>query len=262
MYAIAAMLALTTSGCATIWTIGKVAGTDLAPSENVREVSVPKPGVTERLTVFLDGDRPNRAPHAPEPLVRLSCHVDQLGPEDLYRSESVYASGWKWSMLAGVLVEGLAAAALYASRDEEPGAEYAAGLFAVDAVASAGLLLLQPRKDLFTHEQRVVTTRVRSTCPEGVSLDIAGNTFRVDSTGDIGELGSTALGEWMNEPTGAVIVRFETRTAEFRIGDAQRCEWLRRRDPKAAQSCVSYGAAPMFVKLDLPVGTATRVVAQ
>jgi hypothetical protein len=70
-----------------------------------------------------------------------------------------------------------------------------------------------PRKELFEREEVVVATPMREVCPDGLMIEIAGNTFAVDASGSTGDLGTPALEAWLAQPTGSLVVSYAGQSA-------------------------------------------------
>jgi hypothetical protein len=201
------VLVLATTGCFSTWAGFQASGHPGAPDEHVREETVPQPGVSEHLAVSLvDG--------------RFKCTSTQRATDIVYHSAYRYGSGWKRGAAAMFVTEAALAAALYFSRpDDDPSkrATYlvGAGFLAVDAVGT-GIIALIPRKEIYRERSVAVTTPVRDACPDGLSMQLAGETYPIDAAGAIGELGDAALTEFLARPTGELIIDFEGRTSPLR----------------------------------------------
>src|SRR5262245_48948244 len=144
------VLAMMASGCATSWTISQAMGRPQVWDEGVREVSVPQPGITERLTVTLPletayepagyvpaGQLP--PPKKPLPFA-LACSTDHDAQDVVYHSAFRYGSRWKKGTAIMFLVEGALATLLYAaSTDQHPEDIVYAGALGLDAVVTGAL---------------------------------------------------------------------------------------------------------------------------
>lgn len=250
MKSLALIVALASSGCFSTWAIGQASGKSLAWDEQKREETVPLPATEERLTIAvpLQGS------------LTLQCKSMQVARESVYRSSFRYGKGWKKMTALAFAAEAAAGTALLLTADREHAQEYAYGGFlALDALGTAALFFV-PRKDQFTNTERDAITTIRDDCPDGLTFEIAGNSFIVDAAGHIGDAGEVALEDWMKAPTGALLVTLAGRTTELRIGDAERCSFLRDRDPQAA--CTG-NVAPVvrdaFTVLQVPLGTLTAI---
>jgi len=170
------------SGCATGWIVTEASGQQRLLDENVHEVRVPQPGVEEHLTVSL-------LPNA----TNFSCAVDQTGPERVYHQAFRYGSRWKKTAVVMFVLEAAAGAALLLTADDQHAGNYLyGGFFAVDSALTLPLIFI-PRKEIYRTDDTVATTSVRSDCPDGLSVTIGADTYPVDATGSLGELGQAAL---------------------------------------------------------------------
>lgn len=201
----AIVLLLLMSGCFTTWTGLQVAGYPGAPDEHVREVRVPQPGVREQLVMSLLPDN------------TFECTAMQGATDVVYHSAYRYGRQWKIATAGMFVVEGLLATyfALTYSQDKHPQDALGAGYFALDAVGTAALIFV-PRKEVFSTKSVPMTTTIRSACPDGVALDINGETYPINAAGSVGELGQVALDDWMRAPTGTMQVTFVGRAAPIR----------------------------------------------
>lgn len=231
------MLALAASGCATTWAITQAADKPQAWDEGVREVRVPQPGIVERLTVTMPlatvyevppPAQPGQPPAQPKALAfALACSTDQNAHDVVYHAAFRYGSRWKKGTAIAFLVEGAAAALIYATRDAaHPEDMLYAGFFGIDAIAS-GALFFAPRKEIYRRDDRPVTTHVRSDCPDGLELAIGGSTFPVDAAGKIGDVGEAALDQWMASGAAPIEVRIAGQARTLELGDGERCSWQR-----------------------------------
>jgi hypothetical protein len=236
--AVITALCLAASGCATTWAFSQAAGKPQIWDEGARDVSVPSPGVAERFTIELPlvtqyepppTSTAGQPPPAPKPIpFALSCSVDQDARDTVYHAAFRYGHVWKKGTAIAFLVEGAIASSIFllASSDQQAEAIGYGGFFALDAIAS-GALFFAPRKEIYRHDQKAVTTHVRSDCPEGLELQIGGTSFPVDAAGHLGELGHAALDEWMAAPRDAIEVRVAGQARELPVGGAERCAWQR-----------------------------------
>jgi hypothetical protein len=271
--AIAAIVATSATGCFTTWVAIRAAGYPGAVDEDVKEQRVPLPGIDEKLVVSL----------APEQItpsgVVFSCHADQHGRDATYRASFRYGRRWKTTTAIMFIAEAAMSAVflLTEPKDEanKPLQILGGVFFGIDALGT-GVLFFAPRKELYGRTDTAVTTEIRAVCPEGVMVEIAGETFPLDAAGSLGELGNAAFDQWMGTPNGAILVTFAGRSAMIDVSDADRCVWQRLRSaaaptatappPAAATpSAASYapGAASacgtvvhaLAAVIDLPVGT-------
>ena len=242
--ALAAVLALA-SGCATTWTITQASGTQRIWDEHVREVDVPEPGITERLTIDMPVTtqyEPVAAPAAgtttappaplppPKPLpFALACNVDQAAHDTVYHSAFRYGSFWKKSTAVFFLAEAASAAALLLAGDGQADDQVYGGALAIDA-AVTGAIFFIPREEIYRREDRPISTHVRSDCPDGLALAIAGTEYPVDAAGRIGEVGDAALDDWMKRPAGPIEIHIAGASQPLPLGPDERCAWLRDKD--------------------------------
>jgi len=264
-------LALASSGCFTSWVAVQASNNARYLEEGAREEIVPQPGVREYLRVALPVVHPGAdAAGDPRPLA-LACTSTQSGQDRVHRSAFRYGSGWKKATALGFLLEGLAATGFYfaARADADsgdpmreaaaPATRVVAGIIAADALGTAVLFFL-PRKEVFRTETRPAVTLVREDCPDGLLLEIAGESFKVDAAGRIGELGEAALDAYMKAPAGAVRVVYAGATSDLRISAIDQCTWLRTHhaDERCVQASTSVNQA-VLASLELPLGTLTRI---
>ncbi|NVB84041.1 MAG: hypothetical protein HOV81_37040 [Kofleriaceae bacterium] len=179
---------LTSTGCFTTWATTRLAGKSAAWDEKVREETVPLPGISERLVVALPLNAET---------FRLECHSMQSAKDAVYRTAYRYGSGWKKGTAIMFLLEAAVGTALLAtSANEKPGNVAIGAFFAADALGT-GVLFFVPRKEIYRRDEKPVTTDIRSDCPDGLVLDIAGEQFPVDAAGRIGEIGNAAFDAWL-----------------------------------------------------------------
>lgn len=189
------MLLLTTTGCFTTWTGLQLSGYPGAPDEKVREVRVPRPGVRERLVVGLT------------PQNTFECTGTQTGTDVVYKSGYRYGSTWKKSTAGMFVAEALIATYFALSIKKDPLNALGAGYFALDAIGTAAIFFI-PRKEVYKEELSPMMTTIRNACPDGLALDINGESYPINAAGSIGELGQVALDDWMRAPTGSMQVTF------------------------------------------------------
>lgn len=260
-YAIAAALA--GGGCFVSWGGVQAAKAHRILDEGGREVSVPRPGVEEMLVVEL--------PLAGAPA--LACTTTQRGQDTVYRTAFRYGRTWKRVAATMFVVEAALAAGIYFADRDHRNNQLGAGLLALDAVGTAALALV-PRKEVFRTEVRASVQPVRNDCPDGLVLDIGGESFPVDAAGGLGDLGAAALEAWMRAPAAPLRVLLDGHIADLRVGAAELCVWERNHpadppaDPPAAPApapsgatCSTSGLPPRtaFASLVVPMGTLTRV---
>lgn len=249
----ARLFPLLLSGCATGWIATEAAGTPRILDEDVHEVHVPQPGVDEHLTVTLPlATQYAGTGSAAQPIpFAITCTTEQKSHDLVYHQAFRYGSRWKKMTAIAFLVEGAAAAAFLLTADaKNPGGYIYGGYFALDAVITAPLFFI-PRKEIYRTDDVPVATAVRSDCPDGLALEIAGDTFPVNAAGKLGELGDTALAEWMKAPSSPIRVTIAGQARDLPIGDAERCTWTR--DHQGA--CPMAGANTASVTIGVPAGT-------
>jgi hypothetical protein len=269
--AIVALLAVSTTGCFTTWVGFRAGGYNLAGNERVREERVPLPGIQERLVVTLEAEKIQPSGFS------FACHADQHGRDAVYRTSYRYGSGWKKITAIMFFAEAAVSAVFLLTEPEMPEnkpVQVAGGVFfGIDAIGTAALFFF-PRKELYERTEVAVATPVRSACPDGVTIEISGDTFPLDAAGGLGEIGSEAFDQWMTKPNGSLLVTFAGRTATVDVSDADRCVWQRSRglvgptaNPTVATAPTEPGYAPstasvcgalprtLAAVIDLPVGT-------
>jgi hypothetical protein len=269
--AIVTLLATTTTGCFTTWVGLRAAGLNGAVNEGVREERVPLPGIQEQLVVKLESERVTATDF------RFTCSAEQYGRDAVYRSSYRYGKGWKTSTAIMFVAEAALSAVFLLTEPKMPenkSLQVAGGVFfGIDAIGTAALFFI-PRKDVYERTELPVTTPIRSACPDGVMVEISGDTFPLDANGSLGELGSEAFDQWMRAPNGSILVSLAGRTARIDVTDTDRCAWQRSRTvvgpaaastvataptapataPSVASACGST-LQPLVATLDLPVGT-------
>lgn len=271
----AAVLA-TTSGCFSFWGLTQITGTQSAWEQNVREETVPLPGVEENLVVTLPlaieyepvpySSAPATTPPAaptPRPFA-LTCRAEQRARDTVYRSAFRYGSRWKKLTAISFLAESAIASAILLTGDRDtPKVQLWGGFFAIDAIGTAAIFFI-PRKEIYRKDEKAVITPLRSDCPDGLVLEVGGDSFPIDAAGRIGELGETALDQWMAQPTGSLQVSLEGRTMLLLVGANEQCAWSRAHHPGPGPSCGGYAALPQGTQglLTVPAGTLTVVGAE
>lgn len=207
MKTLAVLIVLATTGCFSTWVGMQATGHAGAPDESVREERVPEPGVREHLAITLADDG------------HFKCTSSQTATDIVYHSGYRYGSKWKKGAALMFVTEAALATAFYFSNPDDPSkrASYliAAGFLAADAVGT-GVIAFIPRKETYREQSFAVTTPVRDVCPDGLSVQIASETYAIDAAGAIGELGDAALAEWQHTPNGELLVDFEGRTSPIR----------------------------------------------
>ncbi len=259
------------SGCATSWIITQSYGSAKTLDEGVREVSVPAPGVQERFAVSL----PLVIEYAPPvqgstvqgaalPFA-LSCRTEQRAKDVVYHSAFRYGKRWKWASGIMALVEGGLAAVMITYQGKNEVAYQLGGLvLAADALVTTGLFFI-PRKEIYRHEDRTAVTPVRSDCPEGMALTIAGQRFPVDAAGKVGELGESALDAWMSAPSGPLVVEAAGQARTFEVGPGEQCVWSTAHHTEAPAGCYGGGAVALrsvMTAFDVPVGSLSGLALQ
>ena len=272
---ITALVLTMTSGCFSFWGLTQITGTQSAWEQNVREESVPMPGVEESLIVTLPlaieyeplpYHNPQDTTPAPAPRPRpfeLACRAQQRGRDTVYRSAFRYGSRWKKLTAISFLAESAIASAILLGGDrDKPKVQLWGGLFAIDAIGTAAIFFI-PRKEIYRKDEKPVITQLRSDCPDGLVLEIGGDSFPVNAAGRIGELGDTALDQWMAQPAGTIQISLEGRSMLLLVGANEQCAWNRAHHPGPGQSCGSYTALPEWAQgvLSVAAGTLTVVAA-
>ncbi len=272
---IAASLLSTLTGCFSFWGLSQITGAQSAWEQNVREERVPLPGVEENLVVTLPlGFEYEPAPYrsstdttpAPAPVVKpfaITCNAHQRGRDTVYRSAFRYGSRWKKFTAISFLAESAIATAVLLGGDRTTAkTQLWGGFFAVDAIGTAAIFFI-PRKEIYQQTEKTVITPLRTDCPDRLVLEIGGDSFPINAAGRLGELGDAALDQWMAQPTGALQVSLDGRTALLLVGANEQCAWNRARHPERAPGCNAY-ASPreVTVSLPLPLGTLTVVAAE
>ena len=274
---IAAAVLSTLTGCFSFWGLSQITGAQRAWEQDVREERVPAPGVEETLVVTLPlGFEYEPTPYRsstdttppPAPVMKpfaISCNANQRGRDTVYRSAFRYGSRWKKYTAISFLAESAIATAVLLGGDRtSPKTQLWGGFFAVDAIGTAGIFFI-PRKEIYQTSEKTVITPLRTDCPDGLVLDIGGDSFPINAAGRLGELGDAALDQWMASPNGALHVSLDGRTTLLLVGANEQCAWNRAHHPELPQRCGSYSAGlPREVTgaLSLPLGTLTVVAAE
>lgn len=229
-----------TSGCATTWIASQAAGVPRIWDEHVREVAVPQPGVTERLTVTFPLElapaagattattttaaAPATTPAQPAPFA-LTCSTDQDARDVVYHQAFRYGSFWKKSTAVWFLAEGAVGSVLLLASHGKIDDQVYGGYLAADAAVTGALFFL-PREEIYRQDDRPVSTHVRDDCPPGLALAIDGTEYPVDAAGRLGDVGDAALDAWMKSPGPPIEVRIAGASQPLSIGPDARCEWL------------------------------------
>lgn len=236
--------------CATSWVGVQAAGIQPMLDENVREVSVPEPGLVEHLRVWLP---PPSAGGEPS----LRCAVEQAGTDAVYHAAYRYGRSWKWATAVMFFVEAGAATALMLASEEQP-PKVVGGLLAADALGTAALFFA-PRKEIYRRDVRPHAAAVRGDCPVGLTLSIDGAPYEVDVDGRIGELGLAALDAWMAGGAGGLQAEFGGQARDLVVMAGDRCGWTQTRTGTPVPGCVVQPAtdASQFPTARLPVAVGT-----
>lgn len=269
-------LLFATSGCFSSWAITQAAGRQPMLDEGVREERVPMPDVRERLHITMPlapqfrpvdahttstttGARTTVADE-PRPFA-FECRSTQTASNAVYRSGFRYGGTWKKITAVMFAIEaGLAAAYYFGSDRNRPENQLAMGLIGADALGTAALFFV-PRKETYRRQVEPEYSQIRSDCPAGLLLEIAGETFPVDAAGRIGEVGEAALDDWMRAPSPAPVrLTYQDRVIDLRLGHNEACTWNRLRHQTQA-ACPAYWAAGAAVgaTLEVPMGTLTQL---
>lgn len=244
-----ALCALLT-GCATTWIGTQATGTQGAWDEHVREVSVPLPGVQERINVTF--------PVTNRGAFELQCSTFQRAKDVVHHS--AYRYGKRWKLMTGIaaLLEGTLGALYLYSRDEK--AEYwlYGGFLAADATITAALFFI-PRKEIYNTREKPVLTEVRSDCPDGTTLSIGMERYPVDAAGRIGDIAEAALDAWMAEPMGPLQVEVAGQVQRIELGAPEQCLWRRTHGSDACYAGLALQS--VLVSFEVPVGALSTVTA-
>jgi hypothetical protein len=267
----ARLLPLLLTGCATSWAITQAAGEPQLLDEDVHEVTVPQPGIDEHVTVSM----PLAAEYEPAPttpttaappaprLARpfaLSCLTVQEARDRVYHQAFRYGSRWKKGTAIAFALESAAASLLLLTADRDHVDNYLLGGYAALDAAVAVPLFFLPRREIYRSDDVPVTTPIRRDCPDGLVLAVAGDSFPVDASGRIGEIGETALADWMKTGDGELAVELAGQRRDLRVGAAGRCTWrLTRGEPAGCRT----GEPQQLATVTIPVaaGTLSHVAA-
>lgn len=268
--------ALASSGCAFTWGASQL-GTGKPPmDENARSESVPMPGVLESLNVELfyagrpvvrqyssaSSAQPAGPPAPPTPLDTefvVGCQVVQTGQEKVYRAATQYGKRWKYSTAIMFVLEGALAAAYILSDESKAHQKIGGYLLAADAVGT-GALFFMPSRDVYENSIKPTTTPVRSDCPEGLSIELAGRQVAVAANGKIGAFGATLVKEHMENSNTPIRVVLGQNSADIFLTGSERCRWARRtQHPNPMQMCNQSGGTltrtSASVTLAVPLGS-------
>ena len=244
-----ALMALV-SGCATTWIGTQATGTQRAWDEHVREVSVPLPGVTERINIGFPIALQAGAPF------ELTCSTHQRAKDVVYHSAFRYGKRWKLMTGLMALAEGAIATALLWDRDAKPQNWLYGGFLAADATITAALFFI-PRKEIYATEERSVVTPVRADCPEGTVLSIGTERYPIDAAGRIGDVAEAALDAWMKEPVGPLQLEVAGQVQRVELGAPEQCLWRRTH---GGDPCYAGLALPtVLTSFEVPVGALSTV---
>ena len=247
-----ALVALCSAGCATSWIATQASGTQRVWDESVTEASIPQPGIQETLAVSVPLGEPV-----------LSCRAWQVGRDLVAHSAFRYGRHWKIGVLVSVALEGALGALFLLAADNDTAKHQAnylyGGYFALDAAIALPTVFI-PRREIYREEPVSITTPIRTDCPEGLALDIGGESYPVDPLGHLGELGATALGEWMTAPHGELRATFDGQVAAFRVGAYEQCAWQRAHPGATVPTCSTGTQPPTSIDIVFHVtpGTLTK----
>jgi hypothetical protein len=202
-----------TSGCFTSWAITQAAGGQRILDEGGRTERVYVDDAKERLHVRMPFIAIAGEPYA------FECRSTQTATDEVHHAGFRYGKRWKTTALIMFAIEaGVAAATYFAADMERPENQLAVGLLGADALGTAALVFV-PRKETYRRETVPVYSAIRGDCPDGIAVELAGETFPLDAAGRIGELGDAALEAWRRSP-GAQPARiiYDQRTYDVRIG--------------------------------------------
>ncbi len=254
-------------GCFSTWSLSQVGGNAKIWDEQVREEKVPLAGITERLTVTLPlivemaaavpatMTEPYKPP-APLPL-RLRCKADQTGKDAVYHSAFRYGRSWKRGAGVMFVIEAAAAASIWLLGDQDGSDLFWGTPLAADALGT-GVIFFLPRKEIYRRDIETTRTPFREDCPETLTLSIGQDNFAIDAAGSIDEVGEVALDDWMQSPSGPLLLTLDGRSHEVVLDETDRCTWNRARQ----RSCpgVGYGAMQQYTQtvIEVTPGTLTR----
>ena len=247
----AIVLAALLSGCATSWITVQATGSQHLLDESAREVSVPLPGVQERINLTFPVTGTGGA-------FQLRCDTFQRAKDVVYHSAFRY--GRKWKIMTGVMgvLEGALGALLLRDRDEKPEFWLYGGFLAADAVVTAALFFA-PRKDVFSTAERPILTSVRQDCPDGTMLSIGAERYPVDAAGHIGEVAEAALDAWMKEPMGPLQLEVAGQVQRVEINAPEQCLWRRTHGGDACYQ--GLGLPTVLTSFEVPVGALSNIAA-
>ena len=219
----ARLFPLLLSGCATSWIITEAAGGQRVLDEGVHDVHVPQPGIEEHLAVTLPlspttvpASQPGQPPTVTP--ITMTCTSAQSGHDVVYHQAFRYGSGWKKATAISFAIEAALGAVFLLTADEKSSENYAyGGFFAVDAAITAPLFFI-PRKEIYRNDDVVVTTPLRTDCPDGLALEINGDSFPIDATGKLGDVAEAALAQYLKAPSGSLRVVLAGQARDLACG--------------------------------------------
>jgi hypothetical protein len=262
--AAAAALAMSASGCASLWAINEAVQGKPPLESAVESETVPLPGVTEKLGVraYLAG-RASTDPtvtRRPAALL-LQCQVTQTGQEIMYRAATRYGTSWKvWTALAFVVEGGISALNFYEGV-HGVGNHILLGWMTADAVGT-GILFFVPERAVYERNQRPHEITVREECPGGLVLEAGGQPVSITPAGTADEVGQKLIDAQLAMPVPVLRLRLAAFAGDVPVSRGNRCAWARARAPDMKPSvCATnddYADAGIAeMKLDLAIGTAT-----
>ena len=212
MKAMLCVLLATTSGCFASWGTVQAMGKPHELDTGGREERVHAADVREFLHVTVLFIPRENAP------VEIGCNTTQVATDTVHSSVFRYGGGFRKAAAIAFAVEAGIAAAIYFGADHEnTGAMITAGVFAADALGSAALVMV-PRKEISGRAEVKVSTPIRTDCPDGMTIEIAGETFPIDAAGHIGELGEAAHEAWKHAPMQPMHITYRDRVVDLRDG--------------------------------------------
>lgn len=236
--ALAALLAVVATGCASFSGITAASGRSPAFDEDAHRETVPMPGYSEHLEISLhpygvsyshrssssSSSSAATAPPDPGPMEpRVGCQMSQIGESTVYTRAYHYGSKWKWATGVSFLVEAGLSALLLLSEDVTLTNRGLGVFLGVDAVAT-GALFFVPKREVLKTDTREDRTPLHRHCPEGLVLEAGGRTIPVGPRGVVPEASLPLLGQAIAEGH-PVIARMGPHRAEVDLSEAQRCAW-------------------------------------
>ncbi len=271
-------MGIASSGCAFNWGASQLGQGRPPFDENARSESVPLPGVLESLIVNVHfsgrpvvtqssstGSAQQTRPASPFPAQPVStelvvdCQVVQSGREKVYRAATRYGKGWKYATAAMFVLEGAFAALLILSEESKPEQVVGGWILAADALGT-GALFFVPSRDVYETKVKSTLTPVRDDCPDGLTLELAGQKIIVEANGEVGELGAVLLRKQMESYNTPVRVSLGQNGADVFLSGADRCTWARRtQHPDIQMMCSQSGGMSgrmsTEVTLAVPLGS-------